>query len=39
MRVAVLKQNHFEFDEIPVMQTVLMGHKILWGIMEEKDAL
>jgi ATPase subunit of ABC transporter with duplicated ATPase domains len=39
MRVAVLKQNHFEFDEIPVMQTVLMGHKILWGIMSEKDAL
>ena len=39
MRVAVLKQNHFEFDEIPVMQTVLMGHKILWGVMEEKDAL
>jgi ATPase subunit of ABC transporter with duplicated ATPase domains len=39
MRVAVLKQNHFEFDELPVMQTVLMGHKILWGVMEEKDAL
>jgi ATPase subunit of ABC transporter with duplicated ATPase domains len=39
MRVAVLKQNHFEFDEIPVMQTVLMGHKILWGVMEEKDLL
>ncbi|MBS1623599.1 MAG: ATP-binding cassette domain-containing protein [Bacteroidetes bacterium] len=39
MRVAVLKQNHFEYDEVPVMQTVLMGHKILWSIMEEKDAL
>ena len=39
MRVAVLKQNHFEFDEIPVMETVLRGHKILWGVMEEKDAL
>lgn len=39
MRVAVLKQNHFEFDELPVMQTVLMGHKILWGVMEEKDLL
>jgi len=39
MRVAVLKQNHFEFDELPVMQTVLMGHKILWGVMEEKDEL
>ncbi len=39
MRVAVLKQNHFEFDEMPVMETVLRGHKILWGVMEEKDAL
>ncbi|MFN8309188.1 MAG: ATP-binding cassette domain-containing protein [Chitinophagales bacterium] len=39
MRVAVLKQNHFEYDEIPVMQTVLMGHKTLWGIMQEKEAL
>jgi ATPase subunit of ABC transporter with duplicated ATPase domains len=39
MRVAVLKQNHFEFDELPVMTTVLKGHKVLWDIMEEKDAL
>lgn len=39
MRVAVLKQNHFEFDEVSVIQTVLMGHKTLWGIMQEKDTL
>ncbi|MBP7389526.1 MAG: ATP-binding cassette domain-containing protein [Chitinophagales bacterium] len=39
MRVAVLKQNHFEYDEIPVMQTVLMGHKTLWAIMQEKEQL
>ena len=39
MRVAVLKQDHYAFDEIPVMQTVLMGHKTLWGIMQEKDTL
>ncbi len=39
MRVAVLKQNHFEYDEVPVMQTVLMGHKTLWGIMQEKELL
>jgi ATPase subunit of ABC transporter with duplicated ATPase domains len=38
-RMAVLKQNHFEFDEIPVLQTVLRGHHRLWAIMEEKDAL
>jgi ATPase subunit of ABC transporter with duplicated ATPase domains len=38
-RLAVLKQNHFEFDEIPVLQTVIMGHKKLWDVMQEKDAL
>ena len=38
-RLAVLKQNHFEFDEIPVLQTVIMGHKRLYEIMTEKDAL
>jgi len=38
-RMAVLKQNHFEFDEIEVLKTVLMGHKKLYSIMEEKDAI
>lgn len=38
-RLSVLKQNHFEFDEFPVLDTVLMGHKDLWRIMKEKDAL
>jgi ATPase components of ABC transporters with duplicated ATPase domains len=38
-RVAVLKQNQFEFDEFPVLQTVIMGHKRLYEIMQKKDAL
>jgi ATPase subunit of ABC transporter with duplicated ATPase domains len=38
-RLAVLKQNHFEFDEFQVLQTVIMGHKRLFEIMTEKDAL
>lgn len=38
-RMAVLSQNHFAFDEYPVLQTVLRGHHKLWQIMEEKDAL
>lgn len=38
-RMAVLKQDHFEFDEFPVLQTVIMGHKRLFDIMNEKDAL
>lgn len=38
-RMAVLKQNHFEFDEFRVIDVVLMGHKKLWDIMQEKDTL
>lgn len=38
-RLAVLKQNHFEFDNSQVLQTVIMGHKKLWDIMEEKERL
>ncbi len=38
-RMAVLSQNHQEFDEYPVLQTVIMGHKRLFEIMQEKDAL
>lgn len=37
--MAVLSQNHFAFDEFPVLQTVIMGHKRLYDIMTEKDAL
>ncbi|WP_181305380.1 ABC-F family ATP-binding cassette domain-containing protein [Rufibacter sp. XAAS-G3-1] len=39
MRLAILKQNHYEYDEFPVLQTVIMGHKRLWDIMNEKDAI
>ncbi len=38
-RMAVLRQNHFEFDEVPVLDTVIMGHSKLWKIMQEKDAI
>lgn len=38
-RMAVLNQNHFEFDQVQVLQTVMMGHKRLYEIMVEKDAL
>jgi ATPase subunit of ABC transporter with duplicated ATPase domains len=37
--MAVLSQNHFAFDEYEVLQTVIMGHKRLFEIMTEKDAL
>jgi ATPase subunit of ABC transporter with duplicated ATPase domains len=38
-RMSVLKQNHFEFDELPVLQTVIMGNRKLLEIMQEKDAI
>ena len=38
-RIAVLRQNHFEFDEVPVLETVIRGHKRLFEIMQEKDAI
>lgn len=38
-RMAVLKQNHYEFDEFPVIETVMMGYKELYDIMKEKDAI
>lgn len=39
MRMSVLKQNHFEFDEFTVLNAVIVGNKELWNIMEEKDAI
>ena len=38
-RMSFLKQNHFEFDEETVLNTVLMGHKRMWDVMHAKDAL
>lgn len=38
-RLSVLKQDHFEFDENTVLDTVMMGHDVLWKIKEEKDAI
>lgn len=38
-RLSVLSQDHFEFDDCTVIETVLRGHTVLWDIMQEKDAL
>jgi ATPase subunit of ABC transporter with duplicated ATPase domains len=38
-RLSVLKQDHFAYDEHTVLNTVLMGHSILWDIMQQKDAI
>jgi len=36
-RMSVLKQDHYEFDEVPVLETVIMGHKEMYEIMKEKN--
>lgn len=38
-RMAVLKQDHFQYDEESVLHTVMMGHEKLYSIMKEKDAI
>jgi len=38
-RMSVLKQDHFEFDQVTVLNTVLMGNKKLWNVLQEKDIL
>ena len=38
-RLSVLSQDHFKFDAYTVLDTVLMGHTVLWDIMKQRDAL
>ncbi|TAE57123.1 MAG: ATP-binding cassette domain-containing protein [Bacteroidetes bacterium] len=39
LRMSVLKQNHYEYDHIPVLQTVVMGNRKLWQVKQELDAI
>lgn len=38
-RMAVLKQNQFQFDEETVLNTVMMGHTKLWQVMKERESI
>lgn len=38
-RMSVLKQNHYEFDEFSVLETVMIGNQELYKVMKEKDAI
>lgn len=38
-RLSVLSQDHFKWDEYTVMDTVMMGHTVLWDIMKQRDEL
>lgn len=39
LRISVLKQDHYAYDDFPVLKTVMMGNDRLYKIMEEKEAL
>ncbi len=39
LRLSTLRQNHFAFDEVPALETVIRGHQRLYQIMQEKDAI
>ena len=38
-RMSVLKQDHHKFDDIQVLQAVIMGNEVLFNVMQEKDAI
>ncbi len=38
-RLSVLSQDHFKWDQFTVLNTVLMGHTVLWDIMKQRDEL
>ena len=39
LRMSVLKQDHYQYDELPVLETVIRGNERLFQITEEKNAL
>ena len=38
-RLSVLSQDHFKYDDQTVLDTVLMGHTVMWSVMQERTAL
>ena len=38
-RIATLRQDHYEFDDYTIMETVLLGHKKLFDLIKERDVL
>jgi len=38
-RLSVLSQDHFKYDEETVLDTVLMGHTVMWDVARQRDAL
>ena len=38
-RLSVLSQDHFQYDQETVLNTVLMGHTVMWDVMRERESL
>jgi ATPase subunit of ABC transporter with duplicated ATPase domains len=38
-RIAILRQDQYEFDEHPVLDTVMMGHALLYNVLKERDEI
>ena len=39
LRLSTLRQNHFAYNDVKVLDTVIQGHQRLWDVMQEKDAI
>ncbi len=39
IRLGVLEQDHFQFEELPIIEVVMMGHETLWRALVDKDAV
>jgi ATPase subunit of ABC transporter with duplicated ATPase domains len=39
LRLGILEQDHFRFEELPIIEVVMMGHETLWQAMIDKDAI
>jgi ATPase subunit of ABC transporter with duplicated ATPase domains len=38
-RIGILEQNHFAYEDVPIIEVVMQGNKLLWDAMVEKDAV
>ena len=38
-RIGVLSQDHFAYEDVPILEVVMRGHTVLWSAMQEREAL
>ena len=39
LRIGVLEQDHFQFEALPIIEVVMMGHEALWRAMTQKEVI